>query len=539
MANGLGSSAGESTMRGRSSSRNGPVQVARVIGRGAGLGPASGRAGGMSASAVLDELRAGMPALRLGDERRGADPASGLASLPLADMLDRASAQALVLRRSLEEAAVVDRVVRQHLGDLHQRLEQTGRVQLDLDQRLSALSAGASVLEHASTALSALETLLGQLRATQEMLTASFEQAMRERLAEREAAMEQRLLDLEARVGRRSSEVLATIEQRLIALEPTTTALESRVTGRLDTFVKSFDVRLGLLEDQQLESLRALDERVRTAASGVDTIAEQCRSSVEIQAAGMLAEIDRRSAQVQARSSLVLDAVSDRTRILEQQAAFSSQQLAERVESLCSSARNLLGIEVRTGAASPAEGSLLSAIDEARSLLDRVRTATSGVDAMIDKADERIADLKSSIDIASTQSQTLESERQRTRLAIESGAQHLGMYQLALSEAGDLQARALLEMDEVRTRLTSMREDLATATSATQYHIDQINAAEAGAQETVAALSVGTAEARVKADGLQRAMIDVTAQAESLVALARDVAALMAKAQAQRDAMAA
>ena len=122
----------------------------------------------------------------------------------LSDMVDRAGAQLLILRRTLDEASAVNRQSRQRAGELTQRLEAEQELVAEIDERLAAAEGASGTLDKAARTLRALEQLVGQIRGA----SAAIEQRVSTKLAEQGAAFERRIAEMSAKFEARLDEVL-------------------------------------------------------------------------------------------------------------------------------------------------------------------------------------------------------------------------------------------------------------------------------------------------------------------------------------------
>lgn len=397
----------------------------------------------------------------------------------LSELVDKAGAQLIVLRRSLDEAVASDRVVRQHLADLTQRLQQGQRFATEFDRRLTESGRAASVLEKAASTLRGLEGVVEQLRSSQ----AQLEQRMQQRLAEQAEAFAKRMLELES----------------------------------------TFQSRLEEMQTRVQDAARASEAQAEQMRQDAERRIELSRTAITERADALMAQVDRHAAQAQARVSLILDGASDRLAVMEEQAEHLGGSSRQRLDELCAQAVELLGHDPRRDGPAPADpvpGSLAHAVTQARELIDTVDDAGIRITAIKSEAAAGIQQMDAA-------RREVEAVIQSTRPVQTELAVRIDEV-LAQARAGEEQLRTALEQQrqaaEAATRaseqLSRQREDLEAIGSASAYHVAQ-------AREAASSLGARLETADVRIRELDHAMEQVTLQAQSMVELARRVASLV------------
>jgi hypothetical protein len=416
----------------------------------------------------------------------------GTETAPLSDLVDRASAQVVILRKAVDEAAGADRAVRAHNAELAQRLSQGQRFAAELDQRIARAGQAAGIVEKAAGALKALESAVTQVRAAQDAVTRSFDT----KLAEQERMLEERLARQES-----------LFEQRM--------ARQQEV----------FERRIGELSAHFEETIsHAMSDSEQAREAAEQTLAEHRRAIVD-QVEQICAAADRQVAQVQARSSLIVDGISDRIDVLNQQSQRIGTDAQEHLDTICQRAAVILGHDPRSDFTSePRIGSLADAAARADALVLGVDEAAIRIAALRDDAESVLRRLTE----ASCAASQLLLERQphldALRTSLDQASAQAATMQQTLEDALRQQADAAEKSSQASLVLGRQREDLAAIAEAGRYHVEQCRAAAETLRETM-----DQAKARVRE--LDHAAAAVRAQAEDMVALARDAAAIVAKAK--------
>lgn len=413
---------------------------------------------------------------------------------PMSDMVDRASAQVVILRKAVDEAALADRAVRAHNAELSQRLAQGQRFATELDQRIARAGQAAGIVEKAAGALNAMEIAVQQVRAAQDAVTNSFEskladqeKTLAERLARQETIFEQRMARQQEIFERRIGEMAAQFEANLA--HATADSLQQREAAE-------------------------------------QTLAEH-RKAIFSQVEQICADADRQVAQAQARSSVIVDAIADRIDVLNQQYQRIGTEAQEHLDRLCQRASVILGHDPRSDFSSePRLGSLADAAARADALVLGVDEAAVRIMAMRSDAERVLREVNE----ATADAKRLTAERlpelETLAASLDQASAQATMMQQTLDDAMRSQQDAAERATQASQTLARQREDLAAIAEAGRYHVEQCRAAEGTLRETLEQAASRTQE-------LDRAAAAVREQAESMVALARDAAELVVKSRAQ------
>ncbi len=443
---------------------------------------------------VRIDLTGGTP---FGGWQTAADNGVTSDSLPMADMADRASAQLAILRKAVDEAAHADHAVRTHVGELTQRLAQGQRFAAELDERMIRAGKAAGIVEKAASALGALQMAVQQVRTAQDAVTKPFEaklveqeRILAERLAQQEAAFEQRMARQQEVFERRIGELSATFEETI-----------SRAVRDSDMVRE--------------HSERAIGEHRRAIVSETEQVC---------------AAADRHIAQVQSRGSLILDGVADRMDVLTQQCDRIGKDAQANLDAMCERAARILGHDPRSDFASePRLGSLADAATRADALVLGVNEAVVRIATLRSDAEQVLRRL---VDVRDEAERVIEDRLPRLdtlRTTLDEANAQATMMQQTLDDALHQQADAADKSASASMLLGRQREDLAAVAEAGRYHVEQCRAAADALREMIEQAGAQGAE-------LDRAAAAVRAQAENMVELARDAAALVAKARATAQA---
>jgi chromosome segregation ATPase len=442
------------------------------------------------------------------------------ADVPLGDLIDRSQAQVVVLRRALEEAMNVERAAAGQAEQLHQRLEQGRRFAAEFDQRLSAASKAAGVLEAAAHTLRGLEHLIAQMRELQSGADQRFALAIERAREDSEAAL------------------AAKFEESLHRAQGAVDRYEERFQEQ----ERRFTARLEALESRVSESAGNVDNAHARVAQHIADAWTGIERRLKSEHDSLLSQLDRAAASSQARVSLILDSASERVSIMESQGQRLSVDIAQRVDGMCDQAARVLGMDPRTPHLTPIAGvsssSLLGALEHAREALKNSDAAAIRLSALLGRADESHARVTAATQLAQGVAFDREEDAARIRRTIDQGLEKLTGYEASLSTATEQHAKALAEMTQVRDALSTAREDLERMASAAQYHADTVRENESRLSTARAQADLSAETARVRAEALDRAMQQVTLQAEALVGLAKDVGTLLGQAEAMKSQLA-
>lgn len=409
-----------------------------------------------------------------------AEPPRGDEHATLAELSSRAAIQIAALRTALDEAARLDRAAGSRAVELAQRLEQGARFEREMDRRLEAAGRAGQVLDQAAGALVGLEQVIAQLQSAR----TGAEEALRRQLDGLHARFEQRLADVEARAA-------ARLEQHTRAMEAT-----------LAQHIEAIAARLNDVSDQASRSLEAARAASDTAESEARRLAVHLEQGVRTEADRLDALLQRNVAAAQARVQVLLDGAAQRLEELERTATRVGATSTERLEKACDRAAAVLGYDPRCHWADesvtrPAQNSLAD-------LTQRAETAAHD-------ADQAVIRLGVATDRAG------EAEARMTQ---------------AIERIGELKSAETLlaQTAEAEQRLTALCDDLESTATSVRFNLSQ-------AQEAELILGKTIDRARDKVQGLDRAMDQVTEQAQSMVSVARDVAGLVMKAEQARTAL--
>ncbi len=415
-------------------------------------------------------------------------------SAPLSDMVDRASAQVMILRKAVDEAAAADRAVRAHNAELAQRLAQGQRFAAELDQRIARAGQAAGIVEKAAGALNALDAAVQHVRAAQDAVTKSFdaklsdqERVLSERLARQESTFEQRMARQQEIFERRIGELAAGFEQNLS---------------------------------------HAMSDSLAARNTADEALAEH-RKAITDQVQQICAAADRNVAQAQARSSLIVDAIADRIDVLNQQYQRIGTDAQEHLDTLCRRAAEILGHDPRSDFNSePVLGSLADAAARADALVLGVDEASARIAALRNDAEGVLGRLIAARDEAARLTDERLPRLNTLRASLDTAAAQATMMQQTLDDALHQQQDAAAKSSHASQVLSRQREDLAAIAEAGRYHIEQCRAAADALRDVLE-------QSATRARELDHAATEVAAQAETMVALARDAATLVEKARTQ------
>lgn len=409
------------------------------------------------------------------------DPVTGHEQTSLAELSSRAAIQIASLRTSIDEAMRLDRAAGNRAMELAQRLEQGVRFEREMDRRLEAAGRASQVLDHAATALTGLEQVIVELQSAR----GGAEESLRRELEGQKVRFEQRLADVEARAA-------ARLEQHTRAMEAT-----------LAQHVEAIAARLNDVSDQAARSLDAARAGADAAESEARRVSIRIEQDVRTETDRLDAMLQRNSAAAQARVQVLLDGAAQRLDELERTASRVGASSTERLEKACDRAAAVLGYDPRRlwaeeSASRPAQNSLAD--------------LTQRAEAAARDADQAVIRLGVATERAG------ESESRMTQ---------------AIERIGELKSAEILlaQTAEAEQRLTALCDDLESTATSVRFNLSQ-------AQEAELILGKTIDRARDKVQGLDRAMDQVTDQAQSMVSVARDVAGLVMKAEQARMALA-
>lgn len=203
----------------------------------------------------------------------------------LADLVDRASAQLMIIRRTLDEASTLGNAARRESETLSSRIGQARQASESLQDNLKQTASALRVLDRAADSVRALEDVLGRIRALREALADQVEQAA---AAQNEA--------IEARFARTEREWTARI-----------TRLESLMNERLGEAERTIPARMSLIESAAIVEIERAKQDLLTRAGEVERANDDAARKARAEHDRLNAALERQAAQAQARVSLLVD----------------------------------------------------------------------------------------------------------------------------------------------------------------------------------------------------------------------------------------
>jgi hypothetical protein len=179
-----------------------------------------------------------------------------------AGLVQRAAVQIGSLRRTLEEAAECDRLVRERAAELARRLEQGERFNQEMDGRLAAASGAVGILEKTAAGLHALEGLIARVQAAKQ----EWEQAWARRLDEERAVFESRLNQHVREVDERQEAHAKRVDHVIASLDRKAAAIQARCALALDQSeerIAQLERRAADLAGPTLDEFQSLFERAQ------------------------------------------------------------------------------------------------------------------------------------------------------------------------------------------------------------------------------------------------------------------------------------
>jgi hypothetical protein len=255
----------------------------------------------------------------------------------LSDLVDRAGAQLMILRRTLDEATALGNAARRESDALATRLCESQRSREQIEERIRQAGSALAVLDRAGETVRALEDVVGRLRGVREAMADEMER----RLEVQRRAFDQQLEQI-ARVH----------EQRIERQERVWTdrlaRLESLMNERFAEAQQEMPARIELLRDAAVVEIEQACQRLHEAGGNAERACDQAERRAREHAERLGAALDRQNAQTDARISLAIDSAQERLTELERLAQRSGQALKERVEELGRHATEALGIDPRS-----------------------------------------------------------------------------------------------------------------------------------------------------------------------------------------------
>lgn len=442
----------------------------------------------------------------------------------LGELVERSHSQVIVLRRALQEAAELEQAAGAKSTELHQRLEQGKRFVTDFDQRLSAAAKASVVLDAAAQALRGLEQLLGQLRAVQTSAQQAFSEQLELSLTGIQSKLDEAQQHVQTQFDEHVEDVVAQMSAKLRACEDRMAEQERRFEERLNQMQAKIDDTTGKVDHAH----QRVADQIAASWSGIEKQIGELHDR-------MSADLDRGVASAQARVSIVLDSAAERVNIMESQGERLAGEIADRVEQMCRQGVRVLGIDPRTGSADQApDNSLMGVLEASREMISASDAAAIRLGAILGRADDAVTQVNSAVVAAEQISTDRLGDTERIAQAIDQGVRKLAEFEAALLQATTRHQSSLSELTKVRDALGTARADLEAMATAAQYHAQSVRENEERLDAARRMADTSAETARVRAESLDRAMTQVTQQAEAMVELARDVASLVARAQSQQ-----
>lgn len=275
--------------------------------------------------------------------------------LGLADLVDRASVQLMILRRTLDEATALGNAARLERDALGTQLVQSQQAKAELDASVERSGAAISVLDRASESVRSLEEVLGRIRGLREAVARQLDEHARQ---QREA--------METRLARAEQEWAARLAR-----------LESLVGERIRDAERDLPARVGQVESAAVVEIERARQELRTHAAEADRAAEESARRLKAEHDRLGAALDRQCAQAQARVSLLVDQAQEKLSDAERRGEALARSAGEQV-------RRLDGANERAGDAAAVLEDALTRSDGRALLLERCMTdATRQAESML------------------------------------------------------------------------------------------------------------------------------------------------------------
>ena len=287
---------------------------------------------------------------------------------PLAELVDRASAQMMILRRTLDEAQVLGNAARRASDDLASNLAHVQQAQSEIDARMGRAAAGLRVLDSARETLHALDEVVSRIRTVKDGLGQEFDNRLREQASRFERHIEE--------LGR---EWAARLERQHEAWTQRLSRLERLVNERFEEAERELPSRVELLKSSSIVEIEQACEEVRAAAGAAEKSADGALRAARAESDRIAAGLERLASQAQARASLALDSAQERVQELEQRSAQIEAGTRQRLNEMAHEAATTLGVEVRSLSSEqgwrdrPRPGSLAELVLQAEGTLHELR----------------------------------------------------------------------------------------------------------------------------------------------------------------------
>ena len=320
------------------------------------------------------------------DSRAGTGPVS--AGLGLSDLVDRASAQLMILRRTLDEATALGNAARRESDVISERVANAQRAREQIEERIRQAGTALSVMDRAGETVRALEDVVARVRGVREAMLSEMDR----RLESQKKAFDARVAEMVLEQGER-------LERQEEAWAERFARLESLMEARFGDVETAIPERIELIRDAAVIEIERAGEGVRAVGErGVKAIQEaESRSRSECDR--IVAGLDRQSAQAQARASVAIDEAQGRVMELERSAERAGHAIKGQVDDLRKCAAEVLGVAMsadpgaeawreRASTGSVAEMVLRAeaAMQSAGRATDRLHEAVQAAEGTIDRA---------------------------------------------------------------------------------------------------------------------------------------------------------
>lgn len=241
--------------------------------------------------------------------------AGGSGGLGLSELVDRASAQLMILRRTLEEATALGNAARRESDGIATQIVHAQRSREQIEERIRQAGTALSVMDRAGETVKTLEDVVARIRGVREAMQSEMERRLESQRQAFDARIEQMTHELAERLERQEEEWVGRFGR-----------LEALMDGRFGEVERAIPVRIAEVRDRAMEQISLAAESARAKGDG------------------MVAELDRRSAQAEARANIVLDAAQERVMDLERAAERTGESVREQIEDLKRCATGLMGV---------------------------------------------------------------------------------------------------------------------------------------------------------------------------------------------------
>lgn len=307
------------------------------------------------------------PAARVAvaEETPAPAPASAQTNATLADLVDQASAQLLVLRRTLDEAVSLTSAAHRQANELASEVAQSRSAGDELAQKLAHVGRSMTVLDKAADGIATLEDVLGRIGSLRDALAADFDRRL-----------DRHKQDFESRLARMDQEFKTACSRQSERADAVIAELAARVESRIDSIENDMSRRIDAAESQgTLEIERGL-ERMRDHAQTAERKAAETEARMRDTWDRSAAEIDRRSAQAQARTSVLIDSAQQELAALESRAERIAQSADAQVREIAERVNAVTGGACDDWRQSAKPGSLPELVQHAEAVMTNLQLAS-------------------------------------------------------------------------------------------------------------------------------------------------------------------